>query len=106
MAQQTRFARNASTNKTADAINARCSIETGCIGTIVNIDAAIGSGPTIHANARITANRIRTRRPILAERWSRQTFVNVILTKFTSEIRSTFAAVRIHTIDAFATILT
>lgn len=106
MTQQTRFTRNAATNETADAIDARCPIETGRIRTIIDIDAAIGSSPTVHTNARISTDRIRTRRPVLAERWTRQTFVDVILTIFTREIGSTFAAIRIHIVDAFATILT
>lgn len=106
MTQQPRFAGNAATNETADTINARCTIETGRIRAIVDIYAAIGSGPTIHANARISANRIRARCPVLAQRRTRQAFVDVILTKFTREIRSTFAAVRVYTVKAFATILT
>lgn len=106
MAQQTRFARNAAADEAADAIDARGPIETGRVRTIVDIDAAIGSGPAVHTNARVSADRIRARRPILADRWSRQALVDVTLTVFAREIRSTFATIRVHIVNAFATILT
>lgn len=106
MAQQTRLSRNAATNETADAINARRPIEAGRISAIVDVYAAIGSSPPIHANARIAADCVRARRTILAKRRTRQAFVDVVLTVFTRETRSTFATVRVHAVDAFATILT
>lgn len=106
MAQQTRFPGNAATNETSDTVDACRTIEAGRIRAVVDVYAAIGSSPTVHANARISADRVRARRPILAQRRTRQTFVDIVLTIFAREIRSTFATVRVHAVDAFATILT
>lgn len=66
MAQQTRLARNAATNETADAIDTCRAIETSRIRTIVDVDTAIGASPSVYANARVSADRIRASRPVLA----------------------------------------
>lgn len=106
VAQQSRFARNAATNETANAVDACRPVEAGRIRAIVDVDAAIGSRPAIHANARISADCVRASRTVLAQRRTRQTFVDVVLAVFTREIRTAFAAVRIYAVNAFGSILT
>lgn len=106
MAQKTRFAWYATTIKTAYTINAGSTIETSCISAIINIFTTIRSRPSINANTRITANRVRTCCSILAYRRSSWTLVNVIFTKFARIIRWAFATIRVHTINTLSTVLT
>lgn len=56
----TSFAGSALAIKTADSVDASGSVEASGIGAIVDVDRTIGSGPTVDADARISADRIGT----------------------------------------------
>lgn len=105
MAQETRFAGCTSTIETADTIDTSGTIKTSGIDTVVNVYTAIGSRPTVYTNARVTAVRIRASCSVLADGRTQRTFVNVIFAKFPIVIAGTFASVRVHSIDACATVL-
>lgn len=105
MAQQSRFAGRTATIETADAIDAGGSIETSRIDAIVNVDTAIGARPTVHTNARVAAMSVGACGSVLTHGRTQRTFVHIILTEFSIVIAGTFAAVRVHRIDACATVL-
>lgn len=68
MAQQSSLSGRAQTHKAAHAIDTGRPIKAGRTVTVVNVDAAIGSVPSVDTNARITANCIRTGGSVLAHR--------------------------------------
>lgn len=106
MAQETRFTRRTMAIEASHAIDTGCTVETGCIHTIVDVHTAIRSRPAIDTNTRITTHCIRTGCTILANGRTCGTFVDVDFAIFTGVILGALATVRVHTVDAFATVLT
>lgn len=94
------------TIKAADAIDAGCAVEASCACTVINVDAAIGPGPAIHAYTRITAMRIRACGPVVAQGRPYRTLVHIQFALRTREGRWTQARVLIHSVHAGGTILT
>lgn len=90
----------------ADAIDASCAVETGCACTVINVDAAIGSGPAIHAYTRITAVRIRACGSVVAQGRSYRTFVHIQFTLRARKGRWTQTGILVHSVHAGGTILT
>lgn len=105
MAQQARFTRNTATIKTTNTIDTGGTIKTGRISAIVDIFTAIRSSPSIYAYTWVSPYCIRACGTILAYR-PRRALVDVILTKFARIIRGAFAAIRVHTVNALAAVLT
>lgn len=105
MAQQTRFARRTMAIEASHAIDTGCTVETGRVHTIVDVDAAIRSRPAIDTNTRITAHCIRTGCTILANGRTCGTFVDVNFAIFAGVILGALATIGIYTVDAFAAVL-
>lgn len=91
--------------ETADAVNACGTVKACRVNTIVNVYAAIRPFPAVDTDARIAAVRIGAGGTVLADGRSQGTFVNVFFAKFTGIVGRTFAAIRIHGIDAGAAVL-
>lgn len=70
MAQKSSLARRTAADKAADTVDTGGAIEASRTVTIVDIDAAIGPCPAVDTYARVTTDRIRARRSILAHRGS------------------------------------
>lgn len=68
MAQQSRLTRSAAAHEAAHPIDTGGAIKARRTVTIVNVDAAIRACPPVDTDARVTADRIRARRSVLAHR--------------------------------------
>lgn len=75
----TGLAVGALTVEAADAVDAGSAVEACSSCTIVDVDAAVGSGPSVHAYARITARRIGARGAVVAQGWPDRALVHVEL---------------------------
>lgn len=67
MTQQPGFALRAPAIEAAHTIDTRGPVEACRIHTIIDVRAAIGARPAVHANARVSTVCVRARRPILAD---------------------------------------
>lgn len=70
VAEQTSLSGCATAHETAHPVNASRSVEAGRTVAVVDVDAAVGSSPAVHANARVAADRICAGRSVLANRGS------------------------------------
>lgn len=70
VAQQSRLSRCATAHETAHTVDAGRAIEAGRTVAVVDVNAAIGAGPAVYANARVAADRIRAGRSVLTHRGS------------------------------------
>lgn len=102
----TSFSVSAAAVKTADPIDTSCAVEASSTCTIVDVDAAIGSGPTVYANAGITAVRIGACRAVVTERWSYGTLVNVEFALGPGKSRRTQTRIFVDTVHTRCAILT
>lgn len=90
----------------ADAIDAGSAVEAGRTCTVIDVDAAVGPGPAVHAYARVTAVRIRARSAVVAQGRPHRALVHVQLALRAREGRRTQAGVLVHPVHASGTILT
>lgn len=67
------------TIKAANTVDAGSAIEAGGTCAIVDVDAAVGPCPSIHAYARVTTGRIGARGAVVAQRWTNRALVHVQL---------------------------
>lgn len=105
MAEQSRFAGCAPTVETAHAIDARGTVETRRVHTVVDVLAAVRSRPSVDTDARVPTVRVRASGTVLAHGRTHRTLVHVVFAVFAHIVRWTFAAVRIDGVHAGATVL-
>jgi len=89
-----------------DAIDAGSTIEASCTCTVIDVDAAVGPGPAIHAYTRITAMRIRACCAIVTQGRPYRALVHVQLALRAREGRRTQTRVLVHAVHASGAILT
>lgn len=70
MAQQSSLSGGASAHERPNAVNTGGAIKARRTVAVVDVDAAIGSCPSVDADARVTADRVRACRSVLAHRGS------------------------------------
>lgn len=87
-------------------VNASRPIEAGGSSAIVDVNAAIWSGPAVDANAGITTDGIGAGGPIVTERWPERALVHVNFALSSGVRRWTGAIVLIYPVDAGGPILT
>ena len=101
----TRLAISALTVEAADAVDAGSAVEAGCASTVVDVDAAVGPGPAIHAYARVTTWWIGARGAVVAQRRSNRTLVDVQLALRARVRRWTQARVLVYPVHAGRAVL-
>lgn len=106
MTQQPRLPGRATTIEATNAINARRSIEARSLHTIIDILAAIASGPTIYTDATVATMGVRAGCSILADRGTQCALIHIHIAVASREIRWTIAAILIDSIHTGAAILT
>lgn len=92
--------------ETADAIDAGRAVEAGCACTVIDVDAAIGPGPAVHAYTRVTAVRIRACGPVVAQGRPYRALVHIQLALRAREGRWAQTRVLVHSVHAGGAILT
>lgn len=90
----------------ADAIDAGSAVEAGRTCAVIDVDAAVGPGPAIHAYARVTAMRIRACCAIVAQGRPHGALVHVQFALRAREGRRTETRVLVHPVHAGGAILT
>lgn len=102
----TSFPRSTLAVKGSDSVVASSTVETGRAGAVVYIITAIGSRPTIDANAGVSAFGVGASGPVLANWRSHCAFIHVFAAIRSRVGRRTSASVTVNTIDASCPVLT
>ena len=84
----------------ADAVDAGGAVEARRAGTVVDVDAAVGTGPAVDADARVAAVAVGARRAIVAQRRPERALVDVVLALRPVEGGRAQAGVLVHPVDA------
>lgn len=105
MAQQPRLAGRAAAVEAADTVDTGRPIEAGRVHTIVNVVAAVGPVPAVHADAVVAAVRVGAGRPVLADRWPQRTLVHVVLAELAGKAGRATAVVGVDAVHACPTVL-
>lgn len=90
----------------ADPVDARGAVETGGPGTIVDVHRTVLSGPAVHANAIVRAQRVGARCPVVTNARPHRALVNVHLARFARPLGGTRARVAVNAIHARAAVET
>ena len=97
---------SALTKETADAVVTSGAIEASGTGAIVDILRAIGSRPSVDADARESAVGVGARGAVLANARPQRALVHVLIAVRAGERRRTLARIRIDAVDASRSVLT
>lgn len=89
----------------ADPVDAGRPVETGGSGAVVDVYAAVGSGPAIDADARVAAVTVGTGGSIVTERRPDRALVHVVLALGAGEGRRTEARVLVDPVDSGRAVL-
>lgn len=68
MAQESSLSGGAATHERTHTIDTGGAVEAGRTVAVVDVNAAIGSCPSVDTDARVTADRVRACRSVLAHR--------------------------------------
>lgn len=105
VAQQARFAGAAAADEAADAVDAGRPVEACRVRAVVLVDAAVGTDPAVHANARVPAEGVRARGAVLTDRRPRQALVHIVLAVLARVVAAAGTPVRVDPVDALAAVL-
>lgn len=88
-----------------DPVDAGGPVEAGRASAVVDVLAAVGSGPAVYAYAGEAAVAVGAGRPVVAGRGPHRALVDVVLALRTRERWWTQARVLVHPVDACRTVL-
>ena len=94
------------TKEASNSIVTSCAVEAGGSGTVVNVLGAIGTGPAVDANARISTVSVGTSGSVFAYARSKGALINVLVAVRTRERGGALASIGVDAIDARSSILT
>lgn len=80
------------------------SIKTNCCCTIIDVFAAVVSGPAVHAHTGVSPNDVEAGTTIVAGVWLHQTFIDIFCTILSCPFWRTLTVVGVDTIHTFAPI--
>ena len=93
------------TEEAAHPVDARRPVEAGRARAIVDVHAAIGPRPAVHAYARVASMTVRTRGTVVTEGRPYRAFVDVVLALGPGERGRTEARVLVHPVNARSSVL-
>lgn len=102
----TSFAIGALTVEAANAVDAGGPVEASRPSAVVDVDAAVGTGPAVDADARVAAMGVGASGPVVANRGPGQALVDVELALRPGERRRTQTRVLVDPVHASGAILT
>lgn len=94
------------TEEAADPVDAGGPVEAGRASAVVDVLAAVGSGPAVDAYAGVAAVAVGAGRPVVAGRGPHRALVHVVLALTPGERGRAQARVLVHPVDASRPVLT
>jgi len=100
MAQETGLSVRALAVEAADPVDASGAVETRRPGAVVDVHRAVLSGPAVHADAVIRAQRVGAGSPVVADAGPHRAFVHVHLARVARPLGGTRTRITVHAVHA------